>query len=146
MEKYVVFQLEEERYGIHIDKVLSIELPQPITKVPGSEDYIKGVLTLRGNLTPVLDMRTYFKLPTREYQLTKIIVVFDDDIQLGLIVDDANVVMDIPEESIEPLSKVMGKVGADYFKGLAKLESGTIGILNLEYLLNIAKAHELISK
>nr|WP_309099366.1 chemotaxis protein CheW [Fredinandcohnia onubensis] len=134
--KVIVFSLEDEEYAIPVSQVRSIEKLQHITRVPRSEPFVKGVINLRGVVTPIIDLRTRFGMDETEYlDSTRIIIVATDDVEVGLIVDTANDVMDIPVDSIEPPPEIVGSVEVEYLEGVAKLDKRLLILLNLEKVL-----------
>ncbi|CAM3357867.1 chemotaxis protein CheW [Marinicrinis lubricantis] len=136
--KVIVFALGEEEYGVEVDKVQTIERMTPLTRVPKTPDFIKGVINLRGVVVPVIDLRGRFQLPEAEYtDSTRIIIVQVNDIQVGLIVDSANDVIDVSSDKIEAAPEVVGGIRAKYLRGVAKLDNGKLLImLNLDQVLN----------
>ncbi|WP_099362997.1 chemotaxis protein CheW [Fredinandcohnia onubensis] len=134
--KVIVFSLEDEEYAIPVSQVRSIEKLQHITRVPRTEPFVKGVINLRGVVTPIIDLRTRFGMDETEYlDSTRIIIVATDDVEVGLIVDTANDVMDIPVDSIEPPPEIVGSVEVEYLEGVAKLDKRLLILLNLEKVL-----------
>src|SRR5690625_5709844 len=96
-QKVIVFQLADEEYALSVDQVGSIERMLPITRVPQTADFVKGVINLRGVVIPVIDLRVRFGIEEVEHgDTTRIIIFYLDDIEVGLIVDVANDVVDIP--------------------------------------------------
>lgn len=136
--KVIVFALGKEEYGIEVDKVRTIERLSPITRVPRTASFIKGVINLRGVVVPVLDLRGRFNLPeTPATENSRIIVVAMGDIEVGFIVDTANDVIDIDSDDIDSPPEIVGGVKAKYLRGIAKLEEGRLLImLNLAEVLN----------
>lgn len=140
--KYIVFRLLDEEYGVEVNQVRSIERMQRITRVPRTPDFVKGVINLRGVVTPVIDLKTRFGLGTENYtDTTRIIIVAVADMEVGLIVDAANDVIDISADAIEPPPEVVGGVRAAYLEGVAKLQDRLLILLDLEKALN---AEELV--
>jgi purine-binding chemotaxis protein CheW len=134
--KVIVFSLEDEEYAIPVSQVRSIEKLQHITRVPRTEPFVKGVINLRGVVTPIIDLRTRFGMDETEYlDSTRIIIVATDEVEVGLIVDTANDVMDIPVDSIEPPPEIVGSVEVEYLEGVAKLDKRLLILLNLEKVL-----------
>jgi purine-binding chemotaxis protein CheW len=134
--KVIVFQLKDEEYGIPVQQVRSIEKMQHITRVPRTAPYVKGVINLRGVVTPIIDLRTRFELEEHAYtDSTRMIIVALDQMEVGLIVDAANDVIDIPISSIEPRPEVVGNVEVEYINGVAKVDKRLIILLNLEKVL-----------
>ncbi|MFC4768807.1 chemotaxis protein CheW [Effusibacillus consociatus] len=135
--KYIVFRLLDEEYGVEVNQVRSIERMQRITRVPRTPEFVKGVINLRGVVTPIVDLKTRFGLGTENYtDSTRIIIVAVDEMEVGLIVDAASDVIDIPSEAIEPPPEAVGGVKASYLDGVANLGNRLLILLNLEKALN----------
>jgi purine-binding chemotaxis protein CheW len=135
--KIIVFQLKDKEYAIPVEQVRSIEKIQHITRVPGTASYIKGVINLRGVVTPIVDLRIRFGLDQVEYQdHTRIIIAVIDDLEVGLIVDAANDVIDITKDSIEPPPEIVSGTEEDYINGVVNLGNRLLIILDLEKVLN----------
>lgn len=144
--KMIVFQLNHEEYGISVDKVRSIEKIQTFTRVPGTEPFVKGVINLRGIVTPIIDLRTRFNLEQKPFtDSTRIIVASLDQFEVGLIVDAANDVIDLALDEVEPAPEVVGAVEADYVEGIAKIDRRLIIILDLNKVLAADKTFALQS-
>ncbi|MFG6115097.1 chemotaxis protein CheW [Halobacillus sp. MO56] len=135
--KVIVFELNKEEYAVPVQQVGSIERTQSITRVPNTADFVKGVINLRGVVTPVIDLRTRFGMKESDQsENTRIIIVYMDDIKVGMIVDAANDVTDIPGSSVEPPPSVVGTVETDYIRGIAKLEDRLLILLDLHKVLH----------
>jgi purine-binding chemotaxis protein CheW len=142
--KVIVFQLKDEEYGVPVYQVKTIERIGPMTRVPRTHDFVKGVINLRGVVTPIIDLRGRFQMEETEYtDNTRIIVVAVEDIEVGLVVDSANDVLDIPRNSIEPPPEVIGGIRAAYLNGIAKLDDRLLVLLNLEKVLNKEEIQQL---
>ncbi|WP_191561709.1 chemotaxis protein CheW [Metabacillus idriensis] len=138
--KMIVFQLNHEEYGISVDKVRSIEKIQGFTRVPGTEPFVKGVINLRGIVTPIIDLSTRFEMEQQSYtDSTRIIIASLEQFEVGLIVDAANDVIDISPDEIEPPPEVVGAVEGDYVEGVAKIDKRLIIILELNKVLSADK-------
>mgnify|MGYP002565341047 CR=1 FL=1 len=136
--KVIVFQIKDKEYAIPVDKVSGIEKLLHITRVPKAVQLVKGVINLRGVITPIIDLRVRFGLEELEYNdSTRIIVVILDDMEVGLIVDSANDVLDIPVDSIEPQPEVVGHAASEYISGVAKIEKRLLVLINLEKALSL---------
>ncbi|KAF4325607.1 hypothetical protein G195_000641 [Phytophthora kernoviae 00238/432] len=147
---HVFIEIEDdgsEEYGIEVDKVQTIERMMPITRVPKTFSFVKGVINLRGVVIPVIDLRGRFSLPETEYtDQTRIVIVGVDDMQVGFIVDSANDVIDIKRDAIDSPPEVVGGVKARYLRGVAKLEDTRLLImLNLNEVLNKSEIVQLES-
>lgn len=135
-KKIVVFRVKDEEYGVDVHEVRSIERIQPITRVPGAPSFVKGVINLRGSVTPIIELRGRLGFESEEYgDQTRIIVVGVDDLEIGLIVDSCNDVVDVPQGAIEPPPSVVGGINASYLDGVAKIDNRLFILLNLSKVL-----------
>lgn len=136
--KVIVFGLGKEEYGIEVDKVRTIERMIPITRVPKTPSFIKGVINLRGVVVPVLHLSGRFGLPEAPVtEHTRIIVVAVNEMEVGFIVDSANDVVDINEADIDTPPEIVGGIQAKYLRGIAKINNDRLLImLNLAEVLN----------
>jgi len=142
-QQLVVFELAGESYGIRIAVVESIIKMQAITQLPHASAYIKGVTNLRGSVLPVIDLRKRFNLDSIENtRQTRIIIVSQNEIKAGIIVDGVSEVLRIQDESIEPISSMVGSVNSDFLQGIVRQEGRLIILLELEKVLGIRKHHE----
>ena len=111
---------------------------QNYTRVPHVPPYVKGVINLRGVITPIIDLRTRFQMETKPYdQNTRIIIVSVDDKEVGLIVDGANDVVNNQEKEIEPQPDVIGSEKQNFISGVLKFGDRLFILLKLENVLNI---------
>lgn len=138
--KVIVFQLADKEYAIPVSHVQGIEKLMHITRVPKTEKYVKGVINLRGVVTPIVDLRERFELPISENEeTTRIIIISLEDMEVGFVVDSANDVLDIAANSIEPQPEVVGSLGEEFISGVAKLDNRLLILLHLEKVLNPLK-------
>ena len=134
--KYLSFQLGSGEYAIPIQYVVEIIGIQHITEVPDVPQYVKGVINLRGKVIPVVDVRLRFNLKERDYDdRTCIIVVYLDEIQVGLIVDTVKEVLSISENQIEPPPEVKKGQTNKFIQGLAKVDESVKMIINMNTIL-----------
>jgi purine-binding chemotaxis protein CheW len=142
--KVIVFQLNDEEYGVEVGQVRSIERMQHITRVPRTTDFVKGVINLRGVVTPIIELRNRFGIEEIEAtDSTRIIIVAVDNMEVGLIVDSANDVVDVPHDLVEPPPQVVGGLEADYLRGVAKIDKRLLILLNLNKVLNPKELKEM---
>lgn len=138
--KVIVFQLADKEYAIPVSHVQGIEKLMHITRVPKTAKYVKGVINLRGVVTPIVDLRERFELPASEQEeTTRIIIISLEDMEVGFVVDSANDVLDIPADSIEPQPEVVGSLEEEYISGVAKIDKRLLILLHLEKVLNPLK-------
>lgn len=135
-QQYVIFQLEKETFGIDIAKVWEIITPKTITKVPHTASFIEGIINLRGQVIPVIDLRKRFGLPTGERTRSERIVVIEiEGNTLGMFVDGVSEVLHINSDQVEAPPPAVTNVDSDYLAGVAKLEERLIILLNLDKVL-----------
>ncbi|MEE1343032.1 MAG: chemotaxis protein CheW [Lachnospiraceae bacterium] len=137
--KYVTFKSGNEYFGIKIEYVNEIIVFQEITEIPESEDYIKGLINLRGKIIPVIDVRLRFKQKPFEYNdRTCIIVITVDTNVVGLIVEKIAEVVEIQEENIIP-SPTIGhsdKAHHTFVYAIGKIGDSVKLLLDPDKLLN----------
>jgi len=133
--KYLVFFIDNELYGIEIRYITEIIGIQPITVVPETPPYIKGITDLRGKIIPVMDARLRLNKEERKYDERTCIIVLDfNGRSAGLIVDDVSEVMVINEENIAPPPEV-NTSGRRFLEGIAKVDGKVILLFDLENTL-----------
>lgn len=138
--KYVTFKSGNEYFGLKIEYVSEIIVYQEITEIPESEDYIKGLINLRGKIIPVIDVRIRFKQEPMEYtDRTCIVIVNVNDMVVGLIVERIAEVVEIKEEDILPPPKVViggeDKLQNRYVYGIGKVGDSVKLLLDPERIL-----------
>ncbi|MDR1029128.1 MAG: chemotaxis protein CheW [Clostridiales Family XIII bacterium] len=134
--RYLTFTLEENVYGVPIQFVTEIIGIQPITKVPETPDYIKGIINLRGKIVPLIDVRLKFGRVGIPYDERTCIVVVDvNAVSVGLIVDRVDDVLTIEEDKIAPPPE--NRLGFEnrYIEGIGQVGDSVQLLLNVEKLL-----------
>lgn len=135
--KVIVFQLLDKEYAIPVSNVQGIEKLMHITRVPKTEKYVKGVINLRGVVTPIIDLRERFGLAESEYlESTRIIIITLEDMEVGFVVDSANDVIDIPINGIEQQPEVVGSSEEEFISGVVKIDNRLLILLHLDKVLN----------
>ena len=136
-QKYLTFWTDKELFGIPISDVVQIISMQEITPLPDFPEYAKGVINLRGNIIPVIDIRIRLKRPEAEYNdNTCIIVTNIQDSYIGFIVDTVDEVVNIGSESISPTPKVSKSVTNRYLTGVGQIGEKVVLLLNLSKILS----------
>lgn len=135
-DRYLTFRIGDEDYAIEIRFVTEIIGIQKITSVPDMPEFVKGVINLRGQVIPVLDVRSRFHLSEREYdERTCIVVVNVNEMQIGLIVDTVNEVREIPEDMVSPPPSISRGSRSRYIKGMGRIGEEVKIILDITKLL-----------
>ena len=135
--KFLTFIVENQLYAMPIYHVVQLVSIQSINEIPDSADYLKGVITLRGSIIPVIDIRLRLALPPKAYdERTCIIVVSLGEKEAGLIVDGVDAVVSLPEESIFPPPKITETRNQNYLSGIGKLDSKVVLIIDVSKVLS----------
>lgn len=139
--KYLTFSLADEEYGIGILKIREIIGMMPITSVPQTPGFVKGVINLRGKVIPVIDLRLRFGMDDIEYTERTCIIVVEilgetGTVEIGIVVDSVSEVLNIKDEEIEDTPSFGTKLETDYILGMAKMEGGVKILLDIDCVLN----------
>ena len=139
--KYLTFTLAEEEYGIGILKIKEIIGMMPITSVPQTPEFVKGVINLRGKVIPVIDLRLRFGMGKIDYTERTCIIVVEIEVQagtvmIGIVVDSVSEVLNIKSDDIEDSPTFGTKLNTDYILGMAKMEGGVKILLDIDRVLS----------
>jgi len=139
--KYLTFSLAKEEYGIGILKIKEIIGMMPITTVPRTPEFVKGVINLRGKVIPVMDLRLRFGMEEMEYTERTCIVVVEVEgtsgtVMIGVVVDSVSEVLNIKGEDVEETPTFGAKLNTDYILGMAKMEGGVKILLDIDQVLS----------
>ncbi len=131
--KYLIFSVNEIDYGIEIGYVTEIIGIQPITAIPNTTAYIKGIINIRGTIVPVVDLRLRFDLQPAEYgEKTCIISVNKDNVNLGLIVDAVEDVVQLSAESVITPPVDGGGTRNQFLKAIGKYQGAIKQIVDID--------------
>jgi purine-binding chemotaxis protein CheW len=139
--KYLTFTLADEEYGIGILKIREIIGMMPITSVPQTPPFVKGVINLRGKVIPVLDLRLRFGMEEIEYTERTCIIVVEisgcaGTVQIGSVVDSVSEVLNIKGEDIADTPIFGTKLDTEFILGMAKMEGGVKILLDIDRVLS----------
>jgi purine-binding chemotaxis protein CheW len=137
-EHLVTFLLGSEEYGVDVRAVQEIIRVTEITQVPRAPSFIKGVINLRGRIIPVVDLKRKLNLgEVAASRQARIVVAKLRERLIGLLVDGASQVLRVPVSSIEAAPDEVVEVNAHYLRGVAKLESRLVILLDLQAVLSL---------
>jgi len=137
INKFLIFKIQNEEYGIDINRIREIIGIQKITPLPNASGSLKGVINLRGTIVPVIDVRQEFNMKQKEYDYeTSIIVTQINEKLVGLIVDSVSEVLDIPPEAIEKLPEIEQRKENSFITGIAKAGD------NIKILIDVEKLYK----
>jgi purine-binding chemotaxis protein CheW len=139
--KYLTFSLANEEYGIGILKIKEIIGMMPITTVPQTPLFVKGVINLRGKVIPVIDLRLRFDMEGIDYTERTCIIVVEimgktGTVLIGIVVDSVSEVLNIKEEDIEDTPAFGTRLDTEFIMGMAKLDGGVKILLDIDRVLN----------
>jgi purine-binding chemotaxis protein CheW len=146
--KYLTFTLADEEYGIGILKIKEIIGMMPITPVPQTPGFVKGVINLRGKVIPVVDLRLRFGMEEIDYTERTCIIVVEiagtgTTVQIGIVVDSVSEVLNIKGDEIEDTPTFGTKLNTDYILGMAKMEGGVKILLDIDQVLGAGEMEAL---
>jgi len=139
--KYLTFTLAEEEYGIGILKIKEIIGMLPITSVPQTPEFVKGVINLRGKVIPVIDLRLRFGIGEIDYTERTCIIVVEiasqaGTVQIGIVVDSVSEVLNVKGDDIADTPTFGTKLDTEYILGMAKMEGGVKILLDIDKVLS----------
>ncbi|MDQ1146309.1 purine-binding chemotaxis protein CheW [Bacillus sp. SORGH_AS 510] len=135
--KVLIFKIGQEEYGVHINQVVSIERMQTveITPYPNRAPHVLGVAYIRSMVTPIVDMRAALTGQSlTQTDATRMIIVKVYDKEIGLIVDAATDVLDLPPDSVEQ-TNILETNNVSYLMGISKFDHRFVILLDIEKLL-----------
>jgi purine-binding chemotaxis protein CheW len=146
--KYLTFSIGDEEYGISILKIKEIIGMLPITTVPQTPEFVKGVINLRGKVIPVIDLRLRFSMKAIPYtERTCIIVVEvegeENTIQTGIVVDSVSEVLNIKDDEIADTPTFGMNMNTEYILGIAKMEDSVEILLDINKVMNVGEINAL---
>ena len=139
--KYLTFNMAKEEYGISILKIKEIIGMMPITTVPQTPEFVKGVINLRGKVIPVIDLRLRFGIAEIDYTERTCIIVVEiagqaGTVQIGIVVDSVSEVLNVKGDDIADTPTFGTKLDTEYILGMAKMEGGVKILLDINRVLN----------
>ena len=139
--KYLTFSLSGEEYGISILKIKEIIGMMPITTVPQTPEFVKGVINLRGKVIPVIDLRLRFMMKGIDYTERTCIIVVEIEgasgtVMIGIVVDSVSEVLNIKSEDIEDTPAFGTRLNTEYILGMAKIEGSVKILLDINSVLS----------
>ena len=142
IKSYLTFKLDEEVFACHVNKLLHIlEIPY-ITEIPGSPNYMKGIIDLRGKVLPVIDTKVKIGMPPIEFTKDTCIVVMDitldnDSLLVGVLVDSVSEVLEFNEDKILPAPNLGSKYHSDFIEGIVRKDDKFIMLLDIDMVFSL---------
>ena len=140
----VSFRLATEEYGVDISQVQEIIRMVEITHVPRAPRFMEGVINLRGQLIPIIDLRTRFGMTKiAATKSTRIIVTEIGSKRVGIVVDSVSEVLNLPIENVEDAPEMIAGVGNEYIQGVGKMDERLIIMLDLTMVISGEEKQQL---
>ena len=135
-QEYLTFILAAEAYAIDILKVQEIRGYEPTTSIANSPSFIKGVVSLRGTIVPIIDLRIKFNVGVAEYTPFTVVIILNIGARMiGIVVDGVSDVTMLRHEQIRPAPEFAASMNTNYIAGLATLDGRMLTILDIERLM-----------
>jgi len=141
-QQYVTFSLEDELFGVEVTRTREILSLTPVTKVPQTPEYLLGVINLRGQVVPVVDMRLKLGLnagtDTEDTCIIVVEVLVDgESIIVGALADAVREVLEVRADQIEPPPRLGTKLNTEFINGMAKVENQFVILLNIDRIFSM---------
>ena len=138
LEPFIIFELAGTAYGVRSRFVQQIEMIDDVASVPNAHPAVEGVVLVRGQVIPALNLRTRFGFEKIERDLrSRLVVINTEKRVVGLVVDTAREFLKISPESIEPPPEALAGLSGHYVEGIATIGERMILILNLDAVLDL---------
>lgn len=141
----VTFLLANEKYGVDIMVADGVETINRITPIPNSLDFVEGVLNLRGEVLPIINLKKRFNLLGGKEELELYLTLFiEGNLKIGILIDQLDKVEYIPTDQIQPPPPVISGIGREYISGVANDSDGNLVIiLDIDKLLSYEELEAL---
>lgn len=143
-KQYIVFKLNDEKYATSIQHIASITDYSSITPLPSGPAYVDGLLNLRGDIIPVVNIKKRFKLPVGDEKDRRIIIARKGDVQIGFLVDDASQSMTVSDDKILPPPKIAIRQHNQYISEVCIHNDELIIVVDLDKILSDEEVEELL--
>ncbi|MCW8929873.1 MAG: chemotaxis protein CheW, partial [Gammaproteobacteria bacterium] len=139
--QHLTFDLSDEELAVPVMNIREIIRYGKLTKMPMVPNFIEGVINLRGNVVPVINLASKFALETKSNDKRTCIIIMEVDINdesvvMGIVVDKVLQVIEIPDDDIEPTPTLGAKIQTNFIKGMAKKDDGFTIILDISQVLS----------
>jgi purine-binding chemotaxis protein CheW len=144
LRQFISFSVGQEEYGLELLRVKEVIRIREITRLPKAPIFVKGVINLRGDVIPIIDLRDKFGLPARENTaMTRVVVVEIEGRLMGMVVDSASQVVRIHAGQIDPPPPALGGFSQEFITGVGKMEDKLLILLNIDAVLTVGEKRAL---
>ena len=135
-KQYIIFKLNDEKFAANINHIASITEYSSITPLPNGPAYVDGLLNLRGDIIPVVNLKKRFKMTEQKMNEKRILIGRKNNVQIGFLVDDASQSMTVEESKILPPPKIAIKKENDYISEVCIYNNELIIVVDLDKVLS----------
>lgn len=144
-KQYIIFKLNDEKFAANINHIASITEYTSITPLPNGPAYVDGLLNLRGDIIPVVNLKKRFKMAEQKMNEKRILIARKNNVQIGFLVDDASQSMTVEESKILPPPKIAIKRENDYISEVCIYNNELIIVVDLDRVLSEDEINDLVS-
>lgn len=145
VKQYIIFKLNDEKFAANINHIASITEYTSITPLPNGPAYVDGLLNLRGDIIPVVNLKKRFKMAEQKMNEKRILIARKDNVQIGFLVDDASQSMTVEESKILPPPQIAIKRENDYISEVCIYNNELIIVVDLDRVLSEDEINDLVS-
>jgi len=142
-KQYIIFKLNDEKFAANINHIASITEYASITSLPNGPAYVDGLLNLRGDIIPVVNLKKRFKMAEQQMNQKRILIARKDHFQIGFLVDDASQSMTVSAENILPPPKIAIKRENQYISEVCVHQGELIIVIDLDKVLSDDEIDEI---
>lgn len=141
-EQYLTFMLDDEEYGIEIMRVQGIQGWTSVTPIPNTPTHILGVINLRGQIVPIIDLRLRFSLEKTTFSASTVVIIVKlvndgKEKLMGIVVDGVSETYRFDNEKIQPPPELSNSTNTEFLKGLASIEDKLVILLDIDHIVDI---------
>lgn len=133
---YILFKIDDERYGVGMDRVIEIVRVEKMERLPNSMPFMKGIMNIRNAAVPLVDMRLRCGLPEKAYTAdTRVLVINTGGCRVGLVVDTVSAVMEIRADAVQDTLHYSAQIDRDFILGIAEVDNRFTVLVNVDRIL-----------
>ncbi len=147
-QEYLTFILDGEEFGVDILCVQELKVWSPVTEIPNTPDYLKGVVNLRGVIVPIVDLRQRFQKQASEYSATTVVIILraqinEKSVVMGIVVDAVSDVYKVSAKDIRKAPDFGSHIDSRFIKGMAPIDDKLIILLDSDTLLDVEQLYTI---
>ena len=136
-KEFLSFRLGQEEYCLDILSVQEIRGYDTVTSIANTPEFIKGVINLRGNIVPIVDMRIKFRLPEVRYDATTIVIILNlNKKMIGIVVDSVSDVIALPVEGIREAPRFGSAINTEFISGMATVDGRMLIVVDIQRMMS----------